>query len=78
MKAEMATSDMPPLCVTVEETCRLLGVSRSTVWALIGSGKIKVARIGRRTLPLYRSLEALVAPDPSESAPGAHIAAPIS
>jgi excisionase family DNA binding protein len=64
MKTEMASGDMPPLCVTVEEACRLVGVSRSTVWSLIGSGKIKVARIGRRTLPLYASLEALVAPKP--------------
>ena len=63
MKAEIVSGDIPPLCVTVEEACRLLGVSRSTVWSLIGRGKIRVARIGRRTLPLYKSLEALVTPE---------------
>jgi excisionase family DNA binding protein len=53
------SNHLPPICVTVPEACRLLGVSRSTVWSLIGSGRIRVAKVGRRTLPLYRSLEAL-------------------
>ena len=62
MKTEAAaggSNHLPPICVTVPEACRLLGVSKSTVWSLIASGRIKVARVGRRTLPLYRSLEAL-------------------
>jgi DNA binding domain, excisionase family len=69
MKTEGAAGDslqMPPICVTVPEACRLLGVSRSTVWSLIGSGRIRVARVGRRTLPLYRSLEALAGLEISE------------
>jgi hypothetical protein len=33
---------------------------------LIKSGRIKVAKIGRRTLPLYKSLEALAAPKIAE------------
>jgi len=66
MKAEIAPGDMPPLLVTVPEACRLLGVSRSTVWNLIKGGRIKVAKIGRRTLPLYKSLEALAAPKIAE------------
>ena len=66
MKPEMASGGMPPLLVTVPEACRLLGVSRSTVWNLIKSGRIKVAKIGRRTLPLYKSLEALAAPKIAE------------
>ena len=60
------SNHLPPICVTVPEACRLLGVSRSTVWSLIGSGRIRVARVGRRTLPLYRSLEALAGLEISE------------
>jgi excisionase family DNA binding protein len=68
MKTEAAAGEYPtPICVTVEQATHLLGVSRSTVWCLIKSGRIKVARIGRRTLPLYRSLEALAGLEISES-----------
>jgi excisionase family DNA binding protein len=70
MKTDAAAGgslQMPPICVTVPEACRLLGVSRSTVWSLIRSGRIRVARVGRRTLPLYRSLEALVGLEISET-----------
>jgi excisionase family DNA binding protein len=60
------SNQMPPICVTVEQATHLLGVSKSTVWSLIKSGRIKVARIGRRTLPTYASLEALASPEISE------------
>jgi excisionase family DNA binding protein len=60
------SNQMPPICVTVEQATHLLGVSKSTVWSLIKSGRIKVARIGRRTLPAYASLEALASPEISE------------
>jgi excisionase family DNA binding protein len=60
------TNNTPPLLVTVPEACRLLGLSRSSVWNLIKDGRIKVARIGRRTLPLYKSLELLAAPKTSK------------
>jgi excisionase family DNA binding protein len=60
------SNQMPPICVTVEQATHLLGVSKSTVWSLIKAGRIKVARIGRRTLPTYVSLEALAEPEISE------------
>jgi excisionase family DNA binding protein len=62
MKTEAAaggSNHLPPILITVPEACRLLGLSRSTVWSLIGSGRITAARIGRRTLPHYKSIEAL-------------------
>ena len=36
-----------PLLLRVAEAARLLGVSRSTMYELIGSGQVPVGRIGR-------------------------------
>lgn len=54
--ADREVIETPPLLVTVKEAGRLLGVSRSMVWAMIKSGRIRTTKIGRRTLPQYESL----------------------
>lgn len=49
-----------PLAVTVKTACKLVGVGNTTMWALIKQGRVKTARIGRRRLVIYASLEALL------------------
>jgi excisionase family DNA binding protein len=49
-----------PLLVTVEEAARLLGIGRTTMFELIGSGEVKSIRLGRRRLIARRSLEHFV------------------
>jgi excisionase family DNA binding protein len=49
-----------PLLVTVEEGARLLGVGRTTMFELFGSGEVKSIRLGRRRLIARRSLETFV------------------
>lgn len=56
---EAETADQP-LLVTVQEAARLLGIGRTTMFELIGSGGIKSIRLGRRRLISRRSLETFV------------------
>ena len=51
---------MEPLAVSVKNACQLLGVGRTTMWALMKDGRVKTVRIGRRRLVIYASLEALL------------------
>ena len=42
-----ADPTIEPLLITIEEAGRLLGVKRSTVYVLVGSGELPRVRIGR-------------------------------
>ncbi len=53
----------PPLCVSMNEAGRLLGVCRSVIEKRIGEGTLKDVKIGRRHLVVYESLKQLLAPD---------------
>jgi excisionase family DNA binding protein len=45
-----------PVWVTVKRTCRLVGIGPTTVYKLIGLGKLKTVKIGRRRLIRYSSI----------------------
>jgi len=47
----------PKLVYTVEETCQILKVSRTTVWKLVRGKKLKTVRIGRRVLFTLQALQ---------------------
>jgi len=49
-----------PISLTIEATCRISGLGRTSVWGLIKAGRLETARVGRRRLVLYRSLERLL------------------
>jgi excisionase family DNA binding protein len=48
-----------PLAVSIAEACELIGVGRTTMWALIKTGRVKTVNIGRRRLVIFSSLEML-------------------
>lgn len=50
---------MEPICTSIREGARVLGVGRSKVYDLINSGELKTIKIGRRTLILTESIRAL-------------------
>lgn len=50
----------PPLLLNVEEAARLLGVGRTTLFALIDQGRIQTVRLGRRRLVVRAGLERFV------------------
>jgi fucose 4-O-acetylase-like acetyltransferase len=56
-----------PLAVSVNTAAVLSGFSPSKIWSLIKNGDLRVSRIGKRTLIIYSSLEALI--HASESKP---------
>ena len=45
--------------LSVEDVCDLFGVSRSTVWRLCSTGRVKSARIGRKRFLLRSSIDQL-------------------
>lgn len=49
-----------PILVDVTETCRLIGCKRTLVYELLGSGRLKRCKIGRRTLVTRVSIERFV------------------
>ena len=36
--------------LTVQETCQLLGISRTTLWRIIKDGRLKTAKLGTRVI----------------------------
>ena len=44
----------------VKKACELIGVGNTTIYELIGAGRVKTMTIGRRRLIIYSSLEELV------------------
>lgn len=36
--------------LTIQETCQLLGLSRTTLWRVIKQGKLKTTKFGRRVI----------------------------
>jgi excisionase family DNA binding protein len=59
---------MEPLAVSVKEAARIVGVSRSRLYELIGSGQVEARKIGSRTIIPTDSLRALVADAPEKQA----------
>lgn len=51
---------MHPLGYGVKEAAKLLGISRSSIYALMKSGLLKAVRIGRRTLFTEEELRGLL------------------
>ena len=50
----------PALLLKIEDAARLLGVGRTTLFDLIGQGRIQTVRVGRRRLVVRAGLERFV------------------
>ena len=59
MTAQEADEEAP-LLRPVRKTAKRLGIGVSTTWKLIAEGKLKVKRIGRRTLVTDDSINRLL------------------
>ena len=51
-----------PMAATIDDTCRITGLGKTSVYELIAQGRLKSVAIGRRRLVLYSSIEALLQP----------------
>lgn len=56
-KFVVSDTELEPLTVTVEQTKRLTGESRSQIYNLIGCGAYQAVKSGRRTHVLYDSIK---------------------
>jgi excisionase family DNA binding protein len=54
------THDAPRL-LSIKQTCRILGIGRTRVYALLAEGRLASVTIGRRRLIPLRAIEALLA-----------------
>lgn len=57
LASEPAAPTAPPVVVSIEEAARLLGVSRRTVYNLVGSGALPSLHVGARHLVRVADLE---------------------
>jgi excisionase family DNA binding protein len=51
---------MDPIAISVEEARKSLGIGRTKLYELVGQGRLKALKIGRRTLILVASIHALI------------------
>lgn len=49
---------MEPVAYSVSDVLKLIGISRTKFYALVGTGEIKVRKVGNRTIILARDLDA--------------------
>jgi excisionase family DNA binding protein len=50
---------MEPICASINETARALGIGRTKVYELINVGQLETVKIGRRTLVRTASIRAI-------------------
>lgn len=53
-------SNTPPLGYSVREACRISSLGRTTIYGHIAAGRLKVTRVGRRTIVSAESLRGLI------------------
>lgn len=59
-RAEPAPAPLEPLAVRIPTAMQVIGVRRSTVYALIKAGELRTVKLGRATLITMISLRQLV------------------
>lgn len=52
---------MEPLTVSINEASKILGLGRTSIYALISNGRLEALRVGRRRLVRFESIKRLVA-----------------
>jgi excisionase family DNA binding protein len=49
-----------PLCVRVKVAARMMGIGRTKLYELIGSGEVETIKVGKATLVTTASLNAMI------------------
>lgn len=59
--ADVATAaETRPLCVRVDRAMQMLDIGKTKLYELIAQGELETIRIGRRTLIMRSSIDALI------------------
>ena len=53
----MSTTESPKLTYSIPEVCKALQISRTTLWKLVKSRRLRPVRIGRRVLFSLRTVD---------------------
>lgn len=56
-KGTESSREIQPISMRVNDACRYIGISRSTLYILIASGEIEIIKLGASTLVLTDSLK---------------------
>jgi len=49
-----------PLAISISEATKVLGLGRTSIYAMIGDGRLEIFKLGRRTLIKTASIRRLV------------------
>ncbi len=52
--------DMEPLALSINETAKALSLGRTSIYSLIGDGRLEAFKLGRRTLVKADSIRRLI------------------
>lgn len=66
----------PALLCSILDAASALGISRTSLYAILDAGEIETVRIGKRRLVPLDSIEAYVAALRAEALPGAQVSVP--
>jgi len=61
------TTQMEPLAVSVDEVARRLGIGRTLLYDLVKQGKIRVVKLGNRTIVPVSEIDRLLCGDDCEA-----------
>ena len=53
--------NIEPITTTIPKAREITGLGNTTIYKLIGEGRLKTVKVGRRTLIVFSSLKALTA-----------------
>lgn len=52
---------MEPIAVSIKDAAKALGIGRTSIYAMIGDGRLETFKLGRRTLVRVESIQKLAA-----------------
>lgn len=66
LKSSEANAAAAPLLLSIKEACRLLGVSRTTLYGELAAGRLRSVTVGRRRFIPCEAVEAFIAGLPTD------------
>ena len=59
-KMPSSASEARPICVRIDRAMHMLDIGKTKLYELIAEGELEAVRIGRRTLVIQSSIDALI------------------